>query len=262
MELRDVVKVIVYIAVTFIATAMLAVETPATGGYFNLGEAAIYAIAVLEPPIIAAIAGGVGPALADLALGYWYFAPATFVIKFTEGYVVSRLSKSRAGLGRARLLTIVVGLALAGVVAYNGVGGGGEERVGLSIELGHVNIAGLRLPLPSVTAELPSWLWFLIAVLIAGLAVGLSLAAKEKPYLLAMAAGGLIMVTGYFLYEFFVSNPLILGRARWAAITEVPVNVGQFTAGILLAYPIVAFVERATGRAAGGRVAGASEGSS
>ena len=250
MEVRDIVKVIVYTAITFIATAMLAVETPATGGYFNLGEAAIYAIAVMEAPIVAAIAGGLGPALADLALGYWYFAPATFAIKFTEGYVVSSLSRRLRGgdAGRVRLLTLLAGFGLAGVVAYNAFGGSGEERVGVRLELGHVNIAGVKLPLPTLTADLPSWLWILIAVLIAGLAVGLVVAASRRPYLLAMTAGGLIMVTGYFLYEFLVSNPIILHREAWAAVTEVPVNVGQFTAGILLSYPIVSFVERATGR--------------
>jgi uncharacterized membrane protein len=246
-----VVKIIVYTVVTFVATAMLAVETPATGGYFNLGEAAIYAIAVVEAPLVTAIAAGLGPALADLALGYWYFSPATFAIKFTEGYVVSKLShrlRSGKALSQARLLTIVAGLGLAGVVAYNAFGGSGEEKVGLELELGHVNIAGVKLPLPTVTADLPSWLWLLIAALILALAVGVAVAASRRPYLLAMTAGGLIMVTGYFLYEFFVSNPLILHRAAWAAVTEVPVNVGQFTAGILLAYPIVSFVERATGR--------------
>jgi uncharacterized membrane protein len=55
-SIRDVLRVIVYTVITFIATVLLVVETPATGGYFNLGEAAIYTIAYLSPPTIAAIA--------------------------------------------------------------------------------------------------------------------------------------------------------------------------------------------------------------
>jgi hypothetical protein len=47
--------------------------------------------------------------------------------------------------------------------------------------------------------------------------------------ILSAMASGMIMVTGYFLYE-----QLILGLA---AVIEVPFNLGQVTVGVLLAVP-------------------------
>ena len=55
---------------------------------------------------------------------------------------------------------------------------------------------------------------------------------------------GLIMVTGYFLYEYFVSNPLT-GREPLAAVAEIPVNIGQAVIGASIALPVVVFLRRA-----------------
>ena len=251
MGFQAIVRIAVYTAITFVATVLLVVETPATGGYFNLGEAAIYAIAAMSTPVAAAIAGGLGPAIADLILGYWYFSPATFVIKFCEGYIVSRLIhviKYRGGVPTPlRLATPLVGAALAATVSLNAVGGSGEEATGFVFTWTSTNVFGLSIPIPSFTLSLPSVTWIAIGVLIAGVSIAITFVSRARPYLLPMAIGGVMMVTGYFLYEFFISNPLILHRDPWGAITEVPVNVGQFTVGILLAYPVVQFVERAKG---------------
>jgi uncharacterized membrane protein len=62
-SVSDVLRILLYTIITFIATALLTVETPATGGYFNLGEAAIYVIAYLASPLVAAISSGLGPHL-------------------------------------------------------------------------------------------------------------------------------------------------------------------------------------------------------
>jgi uncharacterized membrane protein len=55
----------------------------------------------------------------------------------------------------------------------------------------------------------------------------------------AVIAGGLIMVTGYFLYELIaLSYPLA------AALTEVPLNIGQMVVGLIIAIPIMHAVLR------------------
>ncbi|MEM4646413.1 MAG: ECF transporter S component, partial [Zestosphaera sp.] len=90
----SVVRVSLYTALVLIATIVLQVYTPATRGYFNLGEVAIYTVAALTSPLIAGVAGGVGSALADLVTGYGIFAPGTLVIKFVEGFIASSLISS------------------------------------------------------------------------------------------------------------------------------------------------------------------------
>ncbi len=241
------IRVAVYTVLVFAATAMLAVETPATGGYFNLGEAAIYAIAAFTPPIATAIAAGLGSALADLALGYGIFAPATFAIKFCEGLVVSKLIHLVRSKGSTplwlRIATPLVGGGIAATIVTLAFGSGG---LSISLGLTPIKIAGMEIKLPTLSIGLPPATWAIIAALILALALGTVASARALPYVTCMAAGGMIMVTGYFLYEFFVSNPLT-GRPPIGALFEVPVNVGQFAAGIVVAHAVIGFVERARG---------------
>lgn len=75
-------------ALVCVATTFFLIPIPATGGYFNVGEAVIYIAAILFGPIIGGFAGGVGAALADTILGFYYFAPGTLVIKFCEGFII------------------------------------------------------------------------------------------------------------------------------------------------------------------------------
>jgi len=247
VKVYNIVQTIVFTAITFIATALLVIETPATGGYFNLGEAAIYVIAFLATPTATAVAAGLGPALADLVLGYWYFAPATFVIKFCEGLIVATLiRKLKTGTRYSmvvRMLTVAMGIILALTILVNSMPSG-EEATYASLTWTSTSILGLAVPVPTFVISLPSYTWIAVATLI--LAISVVMALIRRPYVLAMALGGLTMVLGYFLYEYFISNPLILGRDPVGAIFEVPVNVGQFTAGVLLATPVVQFIERAT----------------
>ncbi len=250
MALDVVVRAAVYTAVTFIATALLAVEIPATGGYFNLGEAAIYTIAFIAPPLVAGIAGGLGPAIADIVLGYGVFAPATLVIKFTEGYVVSHLIRriEKGVPSHLRLTVLAVGLLLGSVAVYNGLNVQGVEEVGITVYWSKASIFGAELSFPTIGLLVPSQVWFAIAAIVLAISFIVAFMARETPYVLAMAVGGFIMVTGYFLYEYFVSNPL-LGRDPAGAFFEVPVNIGQFTVGIVLSYPVVRFLAKARGGA-------------
>ena len=56
---------------------------------------------------------------------------------------------------------------------------------------------------------------------------------------LAAAAGGLIVVAGYFVYEW-----LVLSMAAGAALVEVPLNLLQVTSG-LVGVPVYLLVARA-----------------
>lgn len=68
----------IFIALTFVST-MIFIPLPI--GNVNLGDAFVVIGAIILGPIYGAIAGGVGPMLADLASGYALYAPATLIIK-------------------------------------------------------------------------------------------------------------------------------------------------------------------------------------
>ena len=83
----------VFAALVFVVTSLIPpIPVPATGGYFNLGEATIYVAALLFGPFVGGFSGGVGAGLADVYLGYVLFAPGTLIIKGVEGAVVGLLN--------------------------------------------------------------------------------------------------------------------------------------------------------------------------
>ena len=76
---------IVFTSLVCVATMAFSVYVPHTRGFFNIGETIIYTTALLFGPFIGAFAGGVGSMVADIFLGYPYYAPATLIIKACEG---------------------------------------------------------------------------------------------------------------------------------------------------------------------------------
>jgi len=88
MKTRDMAASGVMAALVCVATYFFIVPIPATQGYFNVGDAMIMVAALTFGPIVGAIAGGIGASLADVLLGYSYFAPFTLVIKGIEGALV------------------------------------------------------------------------------------------------------------------------------------------------------------------------------
>ncbi len=240
----DIIDIAVFTALVYAATIAVQIYQPATGGYFNLGEAVIYVAALLRGPLVAAIAGGVGAALADLSTGYAIFAPATLVIKAAEGYLAGVLAVRLrrvsprpagilAGIGYATLI-IVFGLLYWSGEAYYGP----EE------------LLGSTMPSPLVT--IPVYLWIAAAAgLGAGIAyfVGRTVRGGEAA---ALLLAGLVMVAGYFIYEYTVSNPLT-GRDPWLALAEIPVNIGQAVLGASIAIPIAGWLRKAGYMGEGGK---------
>ena len=82
-----------FIALGYVATTVLMVPSP-TGGYMNLGDTVVLLGAYLLGPVCGAIAGGVGPALADLLGGYGIYVPATLVIKALMGVTAALLYRA------------------------------------------------------------------------------------------------------------------------------------------------------------------------
>jgi len=75
MTLR-IINIVVFTVLVYSATVALQIYQPVTGGHFNPGESMIYPAALLTEPIVAAFAGGIGTALANISTGYGLFAPA------------------------------------------------------------------------------------------------------------------------------------------------------------------------------------------
>lgn len=79
-----------FAALGCVATMVLQVPSP-NGGYLNLGDTVVILGAYLLGPVYGAIAGGIGPALADLLSGYTIYVPATLVIKAVMAILAAEL---------------------------------------------------------------------------------------------------------------------------------------------------------------------------
>lgn len=95
-----------------VATMVIVVPTP-TGGYVNLGDTVVLLGAWLLGPVYGAIAGGIGPALADLFAGYGVYVPATLAIKAAMGMTAAVLYRA---LGRRHWALPVCGIAAEGIM--------------------------------------------------------------------------------------------------------------------------------------------------
>ena len=91
VTVREVSLIAAFTAMVFLSTSLFSVALASSSGFFNLGEGFIYLAALIGGPIVGAIAGGLGSSLADIFLGFGYFAPGTFVIKGLEGFAVGYL---------------------------------------------------------------------------------------------------------------------------------------------------------------------------
>jgi len=237
----NLVRAAIFTALVYVFTVAIQFAQPVTGGYFNFGEAAIYVCALVSDPLTTALAAGIGSSLADATTGYGIFAPATLVIKFAEGYVASYLFK-RLGAMRKWAAALLVSLIYLGTISY----------IGFRYFSGSVTFSVSSL---SYSVFIPWELWLAVGVVVTILIFYLEKKEGGGAKYASLLLAGLIMVTGYFLYEYFVSNPLT-GRPSIAAIAEVPVNFGQALVGAAVAIPVYNFLSRAGYAEEGGKASG------
>jgi uncharacterized membrane protein len=95
-------------ALVAVATFIVQIPNPATKGYINFGDIMIFVSALTFGPIAGGFAGSVGSAISDVAGGYGYFAPFTFVIKGFEG-IIAGLISTKSSVARDGLAVIVAG---------------------------------------------------------------------------------------------------------------------------------------------------------
>ncbi|RLI23830.1 hypothetical protein DRO58_08300 [Candidatus Bathyarchaeota archaeon] len=224
----------VFTALVCASTIVLSIYLPATRGYFNIGETMIYITALIFGPYVGAFAGGVGSMLADILLGYGYYAPATLVIKACEGAIVGSLSRRVFASKNAvywKAFTTIIGIVVGVILCL----------VGLTYYTGKTELyLGIPPPEnPSIILNVSPVFWYglglAVTVLIA--LTGFLFEPEFGWTVVSILAGGLEMVSGYFLYEYFV----LIGPG---AVAEVPINIGQMVVGLVVAVPVVKVVWR------------------
>ena len=76
-----------FMALNTVSTMIISIPSIATQGYINLGDAFVILSGLVLGPFGGLVVGGIGSALADILLGYAYYAPYTLIIKGLEGLI-------------------------------------------------------------------------------------------------------------------------------------------------------------------------------
>ena len=115
----------ILMALTVLATMLVTIPTIATQGYINLGDAIVLLSGMILGPTGGFVVGGVGSALADIILGYSYYAPFTLVIKGIEGalgvFLFRKILKEKNTLIPLVVggIWMAIGYLLAEMLLYN-----------------------------------------------------------------------------------------------------------------------------------------------
>jgi uncharacterized membrane protein len=111
-QLVNVGIIAAFSTLAFVGTIVIRIPIPATGGYFNLGDTFVMIAALLYGPLIGALVGLIGPALAD-AIGFPQFILATALVKCLEGLAVGLIGgKSRGDTLTRPVLALAVGIMI------------------------------------------------------------------------------------------------------------------------------------------------------
>ena len=109
----------VFIALVFALTIVIHVPSP-TGGYINIGDAAVLTAGIILGPVYGAIAAGLGSAISDIVAGAAIYAPGTLIIKALMALVVGLFYKKCKSNGRLVILLILSELIMiAGYFLYD-----------------------------------------------------------------------------------------------------------------------------------------------
>lgn len=97
MKFNKLIKLIIaalFTAIVCVATYIVQIPMPATGGFVNLGDCFVLTAGFVLGPVYGGIAAGLGSMLTDILAGYPQYAPATFIIKALMAVVFYYITKA------------------------------------------------------------------------------------------------------------------------------------------------------------------------
>lgn len=81
MKTKKLVMAALFAALTYVATSIIKIPTPGTGGYIHPGDAIVILSGIFLGPVYGGLSAAIGSMLSDLLGGYMNYVPITFVIK-------------------------------------------------------------------------------------------------------------------------------------------------------------------------------------
>ena len=222
-------------ALITVVTAILPIPVPFTGEYIHLGDSMVFLAVIILGWKRGAVAAAVGSALADILIGYVYWAPWTFFIKGGMALILGLILYIASNTKVRSVITSVViavfwlafNFGVQAIIRYENVRDPSAliEGSGLSnaMEFG------------AFLNQIQSWLMIgalALPILIIVTAIVMNRSKKQRVSLsqiMAMSGSGMFMVFGYY-----IASGIIYGNFAIAAFSA-PFNILQFVVGFILA---------------------------
>ncbi|MCI5688956.1 MAG: ECF transporter S component [Emergencia sp.] len=105
------------VAIIFVATYLIRIPNPATGGYSHLGDCMIFLAVVMLGRKSGAAAAALGGALSDLLAGAAVWVVPTLIIKYIMAYIMGTVIRHNPGSRKLQLAGSAIG-GLFQIIAY------------------------------------------------------------------------------------------------------------------------------------------------
>jgi len=119
-NVKKIVYIALFAALTCAATFAIKIPTPGTGGYIHPGDAIVILSGVMLGPVYGAVAAALGSAMADLLGGYIVYAPITLLVKGVIAFLCGIVYKRLGTAERTRYIAVGVGGVIDMVLVAGG----------------------------------------------------------------------------------------------------------------------------------------------
>lgn len=106
---KQLVLTALFAALTCVATMVIRIPVPSTGGYIHPGDALVIFCGIFLGPVNGFLAAGIGSGMADLFGGYFFYIPATFLIKGVIAALTALIYQRVKPLPKGHILGVVLG---------------------------------------------------------------------------------------------------------------------------------------------------------
>ncbi|MBN1648730.1 MAG: ECF transporter S component [Spirochaetales bacterium] len=146
-----------------LVTALVKFPIPKTNGYFNFVDALVYFTGFTFGPLTGLIAGGIGPAIADIASPYAIWAPVTILAHGLQGLIAGMIMILFRKKDSPSLIAYVITGLIGSVLMVGIYFLGGSIIEGMAVTATQIpfnllqSIGGIVLAIPLCKAVQAAW---------------------------------------------------------------------------------------------------------
>jgi len=234
-NLRTLIYTALMTAFVFITTSIIKIPIPFTDGYIHAGDMCIFVAGILLGPWYGGAAAGIGSAMADFLGGYGQWVLPTLIIKTIMGMLIGYFAKPTTRVKPYLFVTMLIWVTSLLAFFY------AVRQSSMATIVSQVEIESLEKAL-TIVATLKSQLLavsIIIPVLMIVLLYFKNHFKVSLNYMVGMVISGIWMVLGYY-----VASGIMYGNFL-VPIFSIPWNIVQFGVGAVLAFLVVASLDKA-----------------